>query len=128
MGRLQDKIAIVTGATSGIGRGCALAMAEAGARLIVTGRNVERGHITVDMIDELGGESVFVQQDVTREADWHEVINTNQLSLCRAASIEFLFGGAGDDGTPGRYLKRGCAFTDRQRGRHHRRSAGSRGR
>ena len=93
MRRLADKIAIVTGATSGIGRGCALAMAEAGARLIVTGRNVERGRITVDMIEALGGEAVFVQQDVTRQGDWEAVIDTTLESYGR---LDVLLNNAGD--------------------------------
>ena len=93
MQRLADKIAIVTGATSGIGRGCALAMAEAGAKLIVTGRNVDRGRITVDMIEELGGEAVFVQQDVTRQGDWESVIDTTLESYGR---LNILLNNAGD--------------------------------
>jgi NAD(P)-dependent dehydrogenase (short-subunit alcohol dehydrogenase family) len=93
MGRLNDKVGIVTGATSGIGRGCALAMVEAGAKLVVTGRNVERGQITVDMIEALGGEAVFVQQDVTQEADWHRVIDT---TLERFGRIDILLNNAGD--------------------------------
>jgi NAD(P)-dependent dehydrogenase (short-subunit alcohol dehydrogenase family) len=93
MDRLKDKIAIVTGATSGIGRGCALAMAQAGARLVVTGRNVERGHLTVDMIKQLGGESVFVQQDVTAEADWQRVMDT---TLEHFGRLDILLNNAGD--------------------------------
>jgi NAD(P)-dependent dehydrogenase (short-subunit alcohol dehydrogenase family) len=93
MGRLTGKIGIVTGATSGIGRGCALAMVEAGAKLVVTGRNVERGHMTVDMIDGLGGESVFVQQDVTSEADWQRVMDT---TLERFGRLDVLLNNAGD--------------------------------
>jgi NAD(P)-dependent dehydrogenase (short-subunit alcohol dehydrogenase family) len=93
MQRLADKIAIVTGATSGIGRGCALAMARAGAKLIVTGRNVERGRITVDMIEALGGKSVFVQQDVTRQEDWESVIDTTLETYGR---LDILFNNAGD--------------------------------
>jgi NAD(P)-dependent dehydrogenase (short-subunit alcohol dehydrogenase family) len=93
MGRLNDKVGIVTGATSGIGRGCALAMVEAGAKLVVTGRNVERGQLTVDMIQALGGEAVFVQQDVTQEADWHRVIDT---TLERFGRVDILLNNAGD--------------------------------
>ena len=68
-------------------------MAEAGAKLIVTGRNVERGHITVDMIDQLGGDSLFVQQDVTREADWHPVIDA---TIERFGRLDILLNNAGD--------------------------------
>ena len=93
MGRLTGKVGIVTGATSGIGRGCALAMVKAGARLVVTGRNVERGHITVDLIEQLGGEALFVQQDVTRESDWHRVIDG---TVNRFGRIDILLNNAGD--------------------------------
>ena len=92
-GRLEGRVCIVTGATSGIGRGCALSMAEEGARLTVTGRNVERGQITVDMLDELNAESVFVPQDVTSEDDWQTVINT---TLERFGRIDVLLNNAGD--------------------------------
>jgi 3(or 17)beta-hydroxysteroid dehydrogenase len=93
MQRLADKVAIVTGATSGIGRGCAIAMAEAGAKMIVTGRNVERGRITVDMIEKIGGEAIFIQQDVTREEDWRSVIDTTLESFGR---LDILLNNAGD--------------------------------
>jgi 3(or 17)beta-hydroxysteroid dehydrogenase len=91
--RLADKIAIVTGATSGIGRGCAIAMAEAGARLVVTGRNVERGRLSVGMIEDVGGEAVFVQQDVTQECDWQSVIDT---TLDTYGRLDVLLNNAGD--------------------------------
>jgi NAD(P)-dependent dehydrogenase (short-subunit alcohol dehydrogenase family) len=93
MQRLAGKVAIVTGATSGIGRGCALAMAEAGAKLIVTGRNVERGRITVEMIEKTGGEAVFVQQDVTQQDDWGTVIDATLESYGR---LDILLNNAGD--------------------------------
>ena len=93
MQRLANKVAIVTGATSGIGRGCALAMAEAGTKLIVTGRNEERGRITVDMIDKISSEAVFVQQDVTKEEDWRAVIDTTLESFGR---LDILLNNAGD--------------------------------
>jgi 3(or 17)beta-hydroxysteroid dehydrogenase len=93
MQRLADKVAIVTGATSGIGRGCAIAMAEAGAKMIVTGRNVERGRITVDMIEKIGGQAIFIQQDVTIEEDWRSVIDTTLESFGR---LDILLNNAGD--------------------------------
>jgi NAD(P)-dependent dehydrogenase (short-subunit alcohol dehydrogenase family) len=74
MGVLSGKVAIVTGATSGIGKGCAIAMAKAGCKIVATGRNEERGANTVRLVQEVGGEVIFVRQDVTDEADWIKVM------------------------------------------------------
>lgn len=69
MGRLEGKIAIITGSTSGIGKGTALLMAREGARVTVTGRNKEAGQQVVASIRENGGEAHFIQADVTRGED-----------------------------------------------------------
>jgi NAD(P)-dependent dehydrogenase (short-subunit alcohol dehydrogenase family) len=58
--RLDGKIALVTGSTSNIGRGIALAMAREGARVVVSGRDVARGAWVVDQIRSDGGTARFV--------------------------------------------------------------------
>jgi len=93
MSVLDGKVGIVTGATSGIGRGCALAMAGAGAQLIVTGRNEARGVDTVKQIADLGGVSKFVRQDVTQEEDWRDVVDA---AMTQFGHIDFLLNNAGD--------------------------------
>ena len=93
MRRLEDKVIIVTGATSGIGRGCALALAEQGAKIVATGRNEERGQITVDQITALGEECLFVRQDVTSEDDWQRVIDATVEAY---GQIDVLLNNAGD--------------------------------
>ncbi|MGW7497121.1 SDR family NAD(P)-dependent oxidoreductase, partial [Streptomyces luteogriseus] len=57
---LQDKKALVTGATSGIGRAIAVKLAEAGATVYVTGRRAELGKETVELIERAGGTGHFV--------------------------------------------------------------------
>ncbi|HEY9766980.1 MAG TPA: SDR family oxidoreductase [Coleofasciculaceae cyanobacterium] len=65
----QDKVALVTGGTSGIGRATAIAYAQQQAKVVVVGRRVDEGEETVRLIKEAGGEAIFVQADVTKEAD-----------------------------------------------------------
>lgn len=62
--RLEGEIALVTGSTAGIGRAVATAFATEGARVIVTGRDPERGAGVVDQITRGGGEAVFVAADL----------------------------------------------------------------
>ena len=72
--RVQDKVAIITGGSSGIGRGCAVRLAEEGAKVAVTDIDEEKGAETVDAIVSAGGDAMFLQQDVTQEADWATVV------------------------------------------------------
>lgn len=60
MGKLEDKVAIVTGETSGIGSDSAKLFAAEGAKVVVTGRNEERAKAVVDDIKAEGGEAIYV--------------------------------------------------------------------
>src|SRR5215813_2134421 len=64
-GRVEGKVAFVTGGASGIGRATALTFAREGAKLVVADLNEDGGHQTVHIITENGGEATFVQVDVT---------------------------------------------------------------
>src|SRR5205823_12076644 len=64
-GRVDGKVALVTGGASGIGRATALTFAREGAKLVIADMNAEGGQQTVHMITEKGGEGTFVQVDVT---------------------------------------------------------------
>ncbi len=72
---LQDKVALVTGGTSGIGRATAISYAQQQAKVVVVGRRVDEGEETVRLIQEAGGEAIFVQADVTKEADVKAMVN-----------------------------------------------------
>ena len=74
MTRVLNKVAIVTGGSSGIGRGCAIRLAEEGAKVAVTDIDPDMGAQTVDLITNAGGAAQFFPHDVTREDDWQRVV------------------------------------------------------
>jgi len=81
MNRLGGRVALVTGAASGIGRAIALRLAEEGARVVVTDIDDDGGARTVEAISAAGGEARFVHHDVVSEADWE--------AACAAAADAF---------------------------------------
>jgi NAD(P)-dependent dehydrogenase (short-subunit alcohol dehydrogenase family) len=93
-----DKVALVTGATSGIGGAAALAFAREGARVVVSGRRKEEGHETVALIQQIGGKATFVQTDVTREPEVAALVGA---TLAAYGRLDVAFNNAGVEGTPG---------------------------
>ncbi|WP_088889204.1 SDR family oxidoreductase [Leptolyngbya ohadii] len=73
--QLSGKVALVTGGTSGIGRATAIAYAQQQAKVVVVGRRMDEGEETVQLIKEAGGEAIFVQADVTKEADVQAMVD-----------------------------------------------------
>lgn len=69
MHRLQDKVAIVTGSGSGIGRATAMLFAREGAKVVVGDRDPAGGHATVAAIRGEGGDSIFVKVDISKETE-----------------------------------------------------------
>lgn len=67
--QFEDKVALVTGAASGIGRATAIAFADSGAAVVVSDVDVTRGEETVRMIGAAGGRAVFQACDVALESD-----------------------------------------------------------
>jgi len=75
MGQLDGKVALITGAGSGIGRASALAFAREGAKVAVADIVVEGGEETVRMVKEAGGEAFFIKVDVSNAADVEAMVN-----------------------------------------------------
>ena len=71
--KLEGKVAIVTGATSGMGRSTAVLFAKEGAKVVVTGRNEERAQAVVDEIKGNGGEAIYVIVDASNVEDCKKI-------------------------------------------------------
>ena len=73
-GRLEGKVALVTGGSSGIGRASALLFAREGAKVVVADVAVEKGEETVRIIQDTGGEATFVRANVSRATEVEALI------------------------------------------------------
>ena len=65
----KNKVALVTGGTSGIGKATAIAFAEAGAKVVLTGRREKEGSEVVAAIEKLGGTASFFKADFSKDAE-----------------------------------------------------------
>ena len=92
MGKLSNKVAIVTGATSGIGKATALLFAEEGADLVITGRRVELGQRLENEISSKGVRCVFVEADHSQAGDCSRVV---ERTLSEFGRVDILFNNAG---------------------------------
>ena len=90
--KLSGKTAIITGATSGIGKATALLFAEEGADVVITGRRAELGQRVSDEIRQKGVRCVFVQADHTQADDCSRVV---ERTLAEFGRIDILFNNAG---------------------------------
>jgi NAD(P)-dependent dehydrogenase (short-subunit alcohol dehydrogenase family) len=83
MHMLKDKVAIVTGAASGIGRAIALAYAQAGARVAVSDTNTAGGEETVALVRAAGGDAFFAAADVARASDCEALVRRTVTAFGR---------------------------------------------
>lgn len=91
-GRLEGKVCIVTGSTSGIGRGIAELFAQEGARVVIAARRADAGSEVVKAITEKGGTASFFRLDVADEASWNAIID---YTLKTYAKLDVLVNNAG---------------------------------
>lgn len=92
MGRLEGKIAMITGATSGMGEAFAILFASEGAEVIVVGRDEERGNDVVSRIRDSGGKAQFLQCDVTDE---EQVRRLKERYMSYSDKLDILVNNAG---------------------------------
>ncbi|MGB7635327.1 MAG: SDR family oxidoreductase [Nitrososphaeraceae archaeon] len=90
---LEDqKVAIVTGGSSGIGRVTAIALAKQGVKITVAARRVKEGEDTVRLVEEAGSEGIFVKTDVANEDDIRSLVERSTKSYGR---LDYAFNNAG---------------------------------
>jgi NAD(P)-dependent dehydrogenase (short-subunit alcohol dehydrogenase family) len=90
--KMDGKVALITGGTSGIGRATAALFAKEGAAVALTGRNQERGEEVALGINQAGGNALFIRADVRVADDCRRAV---ELTLERFGRIDVLFNNAG---------------------------------
>ncbi len=90
--RLEDKVCIITGAGSGMGRVAAVMFAREGARVVVAEVNRAAGEETLAQVRDAGGTAIFVPTDVTQEDDCRALVETTQREHGR---VDVLYNNAG---------------------------------
>ncbi|MFD6324360.1 SDR family NAD(P)-dependent oxidoreductase [Streptomyces sp. NPDC058442] len=90
--RLDGRTALVTGASSGLGAGFALALAEAGAQVVLTARRADRLRETAERIEALGGECLVVATDVTDPEQCEKAV---AAAVARFGKLDILINNAG---------------------------------
>ena len=90
--RLDDKVAVVTGGTRGLGRGFATALGEAGAKVVIVGRDDALGDEVVSDLEGRGVEAVYVHADITVPSEVERVL---ERTLERFGQVDILVNNAG---------------------------------
>src|SRR5262245_34829474 len=90
--RLKDKVALITGAGSGIGRETALLFAQEGAHIVVVDVNDASGEETVRLVTDVGGQAAYVHADVSKSADAEQMITFAERTF---GKLNVLFNNAG---------------------------------
>ena len=92
MKKFENKVVLITGGTSGIGRATAIAFAAEGAKVVVSGRREKEGRDVVDEIAKFDGEAIFVQADVANADDVKTMVAKTVETFGR---LDYAFNNAG---------------------------------
>ena len=95
---MTTPVVLITGALTGIGRATALAFADTGARLVVSGRRDEQGRALAEEIRARGVEAEFVRADVRHDEEVHDLVDR---TVARFGRIDIAVNVAGTEGQPG---------------------------
>ncbi len=89
MGRLDGKVAIITGGSAGMGASNVRMFVKEGAKVVFTDLNIEDGK---KLEEELGGNAIFIEQDVSKSADWDKVVEKAEAEF---GPVDILVNNAG---------------------------------
>lgn len=90
--RLENKVALITGGTSGIGEATAVLFAKEGAKVVITGRNEKRGITVAEQISQAGNKLIFIPTDVRKAEHCRRAVDETLRSFGR---LDILFNNAG---------------------------------
>ncbi len=90
--KLNGKVALVTGGTSGIGKATAMAFTRAGAEVVLSGRREKEGANVVAEIQQLGGAAAFIRADVAKDADVKAMVD---FTIATYGRLDIAFNNAG---------------------------------
>jgi NAD(P)-dependent dehydrogenase (short-subunit alcohol dehydrogenase family) len=93
----DQKVAIITGGSSGIGRATAFALGKEGVRIIVAARRTKEGEQTIRLVKEAGGDGIFVRTDVASEKDVKSLV---EKSVKQYNRLDYAFNNAGLEESP----------------------------
>jgi NAD(P)-dependent dehydrogenase (short-subunit alcohol dehydrogenase family) len=96
---MKGKVALVTGATGGIGRAAAVEFARRGADVAITGRREEEGRKTLELLKAFGVRTIFIRADASDEAQTKDAVARTVKEL---GGLHFAFNNAGVEGDPGK--------------------------
>ena len=94
-GQLDGKVVVITGGSSGIGRESARIFAREGAKVVVADVAVEGGEKTVQLVENAGGEAIFVKTDVSQAAEVEALVN---MAMTTYGRLDYAHNNAGIEG------------------------------
>jgi len=92
MNRVEGKVALVTGGRQGLGKAIAVLLAKEGAKVVITDRKEDGADAVVQEIENAGGKALFIQHDVSDEADWQQAI---EKTIKQFGQLDVLVNNAG---------------------------------
>jgi len=92
---LENKVALITGGTTGIGRDTAVLFAKHGAKVVFTGRREAEGNETLGLVRAAGGEGLFLKSDVSKASDVQSIV---QKTVEKFRRLDIAFNNAGVEG------------------------------
>jgi NAD(P)-dependent dehydrogenase (short-subunit alcohol dehydrogenase family) len=92
---LENKVALITGGTTGIGRETAVLFAREGAKVVFSGRREAEGNETLNLVRAAGGDGQFVKSDVSKSGDVESLV---QKTVAKYGRLDVAFNNAGIEG------------------------------
>ena len=105
----SQKVAIITGGSSGIGRETAVGLAKEGVRVVIAARRAEESEETLQLVKETGGDGIFIKTDVGLEDEVKQLV---ELTVGKYGRLDYAFNNAGIEETPKSFVDQTSSVFD----------------